>query len=415
VLPPVEGCGPAGCAFGNLELGEITIVKQTDPSDADGTFTFTHDITAPHIFSLTAGGREDFADVLSGTYTVTETDPVAAFDLTAIWCSDDDSGGEVGSGRATIRLGPGEHVTCTFTDTQRGGITVTKRLSVPVHLTVLIADWAFSGDLRDFTIDGAGGDAAFPNQLPYQSYTISETDRFGFAVSVMCDSGEVGTDSVTVDVDPGAQIVCTFTNTALDVDVDGIFDFVDGEADRDADGLENYLDYDPTGYLYELDSGRIIAGGAVSVTGPTAGAVTLHEDGSEGFYRFTTDGTPGVYDITLTLPDGTRLSEACPPGLAPFDPPTDTNPLVLGAGEIGDTGVLSSGLCGDNEYYFSFYLEADDPFIINNNFPLGVAVVGGVAEPANRLALLAPWHILAVLLGVVMAGAVFWRKQRASA
>jgi uncharacterized repeat protein (TIGR01451 family) len=158
------------------------------------------------------------------------------------------------------------------------------------------------------------------------------------------------------------------TGAGLDADGDGVPDDIEGTGDRDGDGIPDNEDYDPTGYFYDQTTAQIIAGGQIAVTGP--GAVTIVHDGSSGYYQFITDGTAGTYTIQVTLPPGYAWSDTClrqdPP---PFDPTGGPNPTVLGNSEYGDTGFLTSNACTD--YYLSFDLAAGDPFIFNNNFPIG--------------------------------------------
>ncbi len=66
-------------------------------------------------------------------------------------------------------------------------------------------------------------------------------------------------------LEPGWYITCTFTNKAKDTDGDGIADFIEGQGDRDGDGVPNHEDYDPTGYFYDEATGRILKGGSISV------------------------------------------------------------------------------------------------------------------------------------------------------
>lgn len=157
------------------------------------------------------------------------------------------------------------------------------------------------------------------------------------------------------------------TANTHDSDIDGVDDNVEGGGDRDSDGVPNYLDYDPTGYFYDRHDGKIISGGLVSVDGP--GVVTIVENGENGFYQFTTDGTAGIYTMTVSLPPGYTWSKTClqqdPPA---FDPTGETEPVVLGNGEDGDTGYLTSNAC--TTFYLSFDLDAEDPVIFNNNLPL---------------------------------------------
>jgi hypothetical protein len=83
---------------------------------------------------------------------------------------------------------------------------------------------------------------------------------------------------------------------------------------------------------------------------------------------------------------------------------------MLGAGEMGSSGFLSSGLCIDNPYYFTIELFGEDKDLINNNFPLELAVVGGATERMDRAVVVAPWLTMVALLGVLAAAALSWRK-----
>ena len=76
--------------------------------------------------------------------------------------------------------------------------------------------WEFDGDLGAFTLPADGGFEAFADLID-GSYTITETTKSGYTVSVECEIEDTpvasGSDEVTVSV-AGAQFaVCTFTNT----------------------------------------------------------------------------------------------------------------------------------------------------------------------------------------------------------
>ena len=121
-----------------------------------------------------------------------------------------------------------------------------------------------------------------------------------------------------------------------------------------------------------------------------------------------------MYTMQVTLPPSYAWSSTClrqdPP---PFDPTGDPNPTVLGNGENGATGFLTSSACTD--YYLSFDLAAGDPFIFNNNFPLEYVPpvpVGGFIVPVNKLGLLAPWMGLVALAGLAGLGIVLVRRRR---
>jgi phosphodiesterase/alkaline phosphatase D-like protein len=161
------------------------------------------------------------------------------------------------------------------------------------------------------------------------------------------------------------------TSAFDDTDGDGVSDGDEGTGDRDGDGIPNYQDYDPTGYFYDETNAELISDGQITVSGP--GAVSILYDGANGYYQFTTDGTAGIYTIGVTLPPGyiwspTRL--VTPGALNPTGYP---NPYVLGNGEDSDKGFLTSN--DTSRYYLQFDLEADDPIVFNNNFPLRLEIM----------------------------------------
>src|SRR5205823_9553684 len=80
--------------------------------------------------------------VKPGSYSTTEDVP-KGWDLTKIKCSDADSSGDTAAATATYNVAAGENVTCTYTDTKRGSITV-KKLTDPAGDP---ATFDFSGDL----------------------------------------------------------------------------------------------------------------------------------------------------------------------------------------------------------------------------------------------------------------------------
>ena len=177
------------------------------------------------------------------------------------------------------------------------------------------------------------------------------------------------------------------TSPVGDSDNDGITDPVEGTGDRDGDGVQNDLDYDPSGYFYDEATGRIISGGLVSASGP--GAITTLETGASGSYRFTTDGTPGTYTLAVTLPPGYAWSAICLQGdPPPYDPTGQPNPDSLGAGENGTTGFLTSNAC--TTFYLTLDLDTGDPFIINNNFPLEARPLPDTGFAPGQITSLAP-------------------------
>ena len=89
--------------------GSITVVKQTNPDGSAQKFEFDTDYGSN--FSLADGEQNDSGNLVPGTYSVAEVNIPAGWSLTSATCSDQ-------SNPNSINLAAGEHVTCTFTNTQ---------------------------------------------------------------------------------------------------------------------------------------------------------------------------------------------------------------------------------------------------------------------------------------------------------
>jgi len=197
----------------------------------------------------------------------------------------------------------------------------------------------------------------FP-QAPYGS-TSNTFARFRVSSDAAAIENPTG-------VAPNGEVEDYFVIIDQDTDKDGVSDLTETTGDRDGDTITNDLDYDPTGYFYNEADAKIISGGKINVTGP--GAITIIKDGSNGYYQFLTDGKAGIYTMQVTLPTGYDWSTNCTVTAGAVDPTGKPNPYVLGNGEDGTTGYLTSNNC--TEFYLEFDLEANDPFVFNNNFPL---------------------------------------------
>ncbi len=152
----------------------------------------------------------------------------------------------------------------------------------------------------------------------------------------------------------------------------------EGEDDQDDQPIE-LLPHDPTGWIYCDKTGEIISGGTISVTGPNGivnDQVFIVHDGTSGYYEFYTDGTPGIYTLAYTHPDGYPMSATCLPQPSTLDPTGLADPLVLGANAIGN--VLADTACASNPYYTSFDLELGDPIVLQNNLPVQCIFIGSI-------------------------------------
>ncbi len=203
------------CTFTNTKLAKLVVEKQTSPDGASGSFSFSGAVSG----SIGDGGTIASGFLTPGTYTVTEADPAPPFDLGAIVCDDQNSSGDVATRTATFRLDPGETVTCTFTNVERGTITIIKD-AIPNDPQ----DFSFTGDLGSFSLDDDGSEVGTPSMMTFEDvrpgeYTVTEGDVAGWDLTDVSCNGTLGSSgsrsgsSAEISLTPGGSVTCTFTNT----------------------------------------------------------------------------------------------------------------------------------------------------------------------------------------------------------
>ena len=210
------------CTFANTKRGSITIAKDTVPNNPRD-FAFTGSFGA---FSLDADdnpalpNQRDFTNLPPGSYFVGELLDFADWQLTGIACNDLDGGTTMDlPGRAaTIDLDPGQRITCIFTNSRGGTITIVKN-AVPDDAQ----DFRFRGDLGRFSLDN-DDDPTLSNLQLFEravgSYSVREQVLSGWRLTeIFCSDPDGGTTTdltfqrATIDLDLGESITCFFTNT----------------------------------------------------------------------------------------------------------------------------------------------------------------------------------------------------------
>ena len=204
------------CTFNNRQRGSITVVKNT--TGGDGTFGYTGTLGLTTLTTATGTISQTFSNLTPGPYTLAEDDPAPAFDFSNLECTDPDSGSIVtlATRSAAIDLDAGESITCTYTNTKRGSVTVVK------NTTGGDGTFGYTGTLGLTTLTTATGTISqtFSNLTP-GPYTLAEDDpapAFDFS-NLECtdpDSGSIvtlATRSAAIDLDAGESITCTYTNT----------------------------------------------------------------------------------------------------------------------------------------------------------------------------------------------------------
>ncbi|SFR64384.1 beta strand repeat-containing protein [Litoreibacter janthinus] len=251
----------------------------------------------------------------------------------------------------------------------------------PFDITVRV--WGFTGGAANTAYDGSSvidtisGDA---------SLAPGETGTVEIDVVYQVDAGTAtgsNVASVTSDDLPTPAPSNEASVPLPDTDGDGIPDSLEGCSplagnDRDGDGICDAEDFDPTGYFYCEDDGRLLPGGSISVTGP---AGTQTGVGSSNNIRIVQDGAtsqfvffvtrPGTYTLNATYPSlGVPSTTRTTLGTLDATTLLPANPASLGASEVGNTNVLSDFTAAGNPFYTTFTFAPGDPFIINNNLPL---------------------------------------------
>ncbi len=193
-------------------------------------------------------------------------------------------------------------------------------------------------------------------------------------------------------VDPTGNTDPTPFNSP-DFDGDGAPDSNESPiSDRDGDGIPDAEDFDPTGYFYCEDNGVILTGGSITVVNVFTGGsqsgvgssndIVIVQDGSNGFYQFYVT-SPGTYRLVPTLPtDGVASTDRLSSGTLDVTSLLPSNPGVLGAGEVGNTGVLNDFTDTANPFFTEFVINTGDPAVFNNNIPL--ALCGAPEITANK-------------------------------
>jgi len=174
-------------------INKGTIIIQKNTVGEDGTFDFTGDMGDFSITTDAGTGSSIFSDVISGSYSVSEN-ALAGWDQTSATCDD-------GSTVSAIDVGPGETVTCTFTNTKHATLTVTKVVINDNGGTMEVSNFPLFVGLTSVASGVADDFAA-------GTYTISETGASGYTATI---SGDCAPDG-SVTLAPGDNKACTITN-----------------------------------------------------------------------------------------------------------------------------------------------------------------------------------------------------------
>lgn len=197
------------CTFTNQKWAKIIVDKVTDPSQSTQEFNFNlnggpdeqvGDVSFPitEEFSLTDQATpHQSQNLIPGTYSVAES-PLAGWDLTNAVCTSALGNNEDPS---AIELSAGEVVNCTFTNTQRPHLTVTK---------IVVNDNGGTKQVSDFplTVDDNSVTSGITTESTIGTHTVAETNLPGYSSTFSDDCDEQG----KVALAAGDDKTCTITN-----------------------------------------------------------------------------------------------------------------------------------------------------------------------------------------------------------
>ncbi len=321
------------CTFTNTKAATVTIVKDAIGGDGTDQFTFTPNaalrtnstpspvLNGANQFVLQDNGTQNFNVVVpatGATYTVAES-ALAGWRLTQIACDDGDStdlgptAAGVSSNTADINVSPGEHVTCTFTNTKAATVTIVKD-----------AIGGGGGESFTFTPNAALRNSSTPdpalngaNQFVLQdsgsqnfnvvvpatgaTYTVAESALAGWRLTqIACDDGDstdlgptaagVSSNTADINVSPGEHVTCTFTNTK-NASVKIVKQTVGGA---------------PTDSFTFTPNDNLRLGSTQSPPLDLDNTFSLVDDGEQNFNAVIPSGT---YTVAETVPAGWRLTQ----------------------------------------------------------------------------------------------------------
>jgi len=197
----IDNTSIVSCTFINSQMGNIVVDKVTDPSGDTTSFTFDPSWTED--FGLTDEDNPyDSGPIPTGTYSLSEIVP-EGWEQTNATCSDQ-------SDPSLIDLQAGETVTCTFTNTKLGLITIAKVTDPAEDPENFTFEGVLSGQITD------GGTLTSQYLLPGE-YSETEIVPSGWDLtSISCSDdsqGSLENATATINLQAGEELTCTFTNT----------------------------------------------------------------------------------------------------------------------------------------------------------------------------------------------------------
>jgi uncharacterized repeat protein (TIGR01451 family) len=218
------------CTFTNTKDATLTITKATDPANSGSSaFPFTASGTGMSPFTLDTNAA-DATNPSSKMFTFSGSDIDGAKSVTegttAGWSLDNVSctgATNTGSGTtATVTLNPGDNATCTYTNKKDATLKIVKVTDPASSGAASFPFTSSSSGMSNFTLDTNAADNTNPSEKTFTfsgsdtgSKSVTESPTAGWTLTDVSCTGAANTGTgptATVNVNPGDNVVCTFTN-----------------------------------------------------------------------------------------------------------------------------------------------------------------------------------------------------------
>jgi|GEM_PF-3805321 len=352
------------CTFHNTPYSHVIVKKNVVPATDDTIFNFNTVGSGYNSFSLQNAGTNDSGPLQPGTYAVAEA-ANPNYISTAV-CDN-------GQSADNLTLGYGQTVTCLFTNTRKGGITITKVTNPDQDPTQFTFHPSWD---NVFTLTGVAGSNSvnFASVAPNATstpYSITEDVPAGWVQSnVECKDEQNNILSPsTLVLNPSGSIACTFGNTKY---------------------------------------------GSIVVTKNTVGGdgeFGFNGDNGIGTFNISTSGQTGTKTISNLLPNTYSITETSMPNANWAKTGSDCDRIVVAPGEtktctvtntftaptqtgnLKVTKIVSGGTASASE--FSIHVKIDGGEVANSPQPgnsegttysglqIGTYNVGETGGPAN--------------------------------
>ncbi|HSW37529.1 MAG TPA: hypothetical protein VLG37_04155 [Candidatus Saccharimonadales bacterium] len=207
------------CVITNTDIAPTIKVNKEIVSSTTDNGLFNLNINGPANSSTPDqgdGGTTGTVSVVNGDYTVSETGGTNT-DLSDYSSTYDCDNGTKGSGTTTtsFTVGSGDSVTCTFTNTRLGSVTIVKDAQPDSDQA-----FGFVGDLGQFSLtdNSTNSESQTFTKLSEGTYTVTEPGGVkGWTLdSVTCEGGsdtDTHNRNAVIKLQPGENVTCTFVNT----------------------------------------------------------------------------------------------------------------------------------------------------------------------------------------------------------